>query len=1061
MKLIKKIAFTLILLIIGIMVVFAITYNLMQSKIQSKIVALVNNTIEGSIELDNLHYSFFSTYPKLIIDIDTLSLNESGIDKDKEEQVLKIYNLHIQLDANKAIDGLYQIDKFKLSGGKLTIITHNDSSINLLNAIARIDTNIIEEEQAEEVALKILLDELVINNVAINYRNELNDQSVYSNLKKISSQIKVEGDSLSAGLDIAYTLDSLFIENKRIIKNQQLSFASNVFINRTTTLVQVTDGVIKLNLLEANIDGSYHGADSGFIDVKIWAKHTDLAELAKMEIFKKENLPKIEHGEFEIDAKIIGYTVGQVPLVEATANLKNLEVYNRFGKVIDKAGFDLSFKSLSTKDFSDSHLKVDSISIELTSGGYVRANATVDHINKPTFNITWEAAEQLENIDKLVNIPQVETISGGMVTRGNYEGVYHIKSQIISNYSGNFSIRFDDVNLVLSKEKYPINNINGTAYMSNGDIGFENMRLTANTNKMLLNGKIENALPFIFGEPTQLITSFSIKSDTINTKSLLAFNKTLSDSNKYIIREVDVNLRAELASNALDNYTLIPTGKLTVYNFTALVEGAPTIAEFKGVVEANQKLVTLKNFKGVIGKSRVDFGISVSNYTDFLQSEKEEPMVIDVSLQSEQINVKDFFTINNKFVLPKNYEQEVLKEVAVNTKIITTNFELQKTDLLPEFELQVTGLQFKTLYTPLIFKDIFLFGLIKDNNVYINSMFGKFGRSDVFMNAEFDNVVATKDTISRPLISRVTFNSNVLDLNELIKLDDNSFASSDEEATASNPFADKFPITEFQINIGELTYYDATIRQLSGLLKIEENNFIHLHEIKLQSGEYGTFEFEGELDASSRKEAILNATIKISEVDLSKLNVTYIQADKEVKISDHFEGMVNGNIVAKVPILQDFSIDLARLTGKVKVKMNNGALINYAPLEEMGSYFKNKDLTKVRFDTLQNIVIFNAGKILLPFMTINTTLGTINLMGFQDLENNMEYDIQVPIKLVAGSALNSLFASKKGDDKKDDKIKKAGKGKYVTVHISGRNDQYKFKLGKKHVLTAPPGFKVD
>jgi len=1060
MKLIKKIILAIILITTGVVVVFVIGYNLLQSKIQFKIVELVNNTIEGSIELDNLHYSFFSTYPKLIIDIDTLSLNESGIGKGKEKQVLEIYNLHIQLDANKAIGEFYLIDDFKLSGGNVNIITYGDSSMNLFNAVALISPNLSNDEGKP---LNLELRNILLENVKITYTNQLTNQYASSNLNKLSSALEINGDSLTANIDFTYVLDSLVIENKRTVNRHELSFASNVNANLLSNNLQITNGLISLNLLKANINGSYNGADNGFVDFKIWAKHTDLAELAKMDIFREENLPEIKHGEFEIDAKITGYTVGQVPLVEATASLKNLEVYNRFGKVIDKAGFNLSFRSLSSKDFSDSHFKVNSISVELTSGGYFRANAEVDHINKPTFNITWEAAEQLENIDKLLNIPQVVTISGGLVTKGNYRGIYHIKSQTISNYSGDFSISFDDVNLVLDKGNYPINNINGTAYMSNGDIGLENLRLTANTNKMLLNGKIENALPFVFGKSTQLTASFSIKSDTITTESLLAFNKTLSDSNKYIIKEVDVTLRAELASNALDNFTLIPTGKLTVYNFTALIEGAPPIAEFKGVVEANQKLVALKNFKGIIGKSHVDFSVSVSNYADYLQSGTEKQMVVDLSLKSEQINVKDFFTINQKFVLPKSYEQEVLRDVAVNTKIITTNIELQKKGLVPEFELQVTGLQFKTLYTPVTFKDIFLFGLVKDNNVYINSMFGKFGRSDVFLNAEFDNVVATKDTISRPLVSRVTFNSGVLDLNELIKLDDaeKGKTATLEQEVAGNPFADNFPITEFQLNIGELNYYDATIREISGLVKIEENNLIHLHEVKLKSGAYGTFEFEGDLDASSHKEAILNSTIKISDVDLSKLNVTYIQNKEEVKISDHFEGIINGKIVANVPILQDFSFDLARLTGKVKVKMTNGALLNYAPLKEMGSYFKNKDLTRVRFDTLKNIVIFNAGKILLPFMTINTTLGTINLMGFQDLENNMEYDIQVPIKLVAGSALNSLFASKKGDDKKDDKIKKGGKGKYVTVHISGKNDQYNFKLGKKRILTAPPGFKVD
>lgn len=1060
MRLIKKIILGLVFIIISAIIVFAIAYNMLQSKMQSKVEALVNETIEGEVKLVKLEFSLFSSYPKMIIDIDTLLLREKRIEG-RQVDVLKFLDLHLQIDVSEAIKGVYLVDQLKLGGGEVNIITYGDSSINLLNAVSLLEEGSNEDKDDNEV-LKVQLTEMLLGELNINYDNQVANQKIYSKLEKLYSKIILEGDSLIADLDLNYTLDSFVIENKRILKNQKLTYKSALNGDLSKLLLKVTNGKIKLNLLEANIDGLYNGGENGLVDFKIWARHTDLSELAKMDIFKEENLPDINNGELEINASVKGHTMGAIPLIKGTASLKNLEVYNQFGKVIDKAGFNLSFKSLSRKNFNDSHIVIDSISIDLSSGGYFRGRANIDHLNKPKFNITWEASEQLENIDKLIKIPKVKSISGRMITKGNYAGTYTIKSQMLSDYSGACNVTFSDVNLVLKEGDYSISNINGLAYMINGDVGLENLSFSANSNALLVNGKIENAVPFALGEPVRLTSSIAIKSNLITTETLLAFDTALADSNKYIIRNLDVNLQADLASKALDSYKLIPTGKLTVYNFTALLEGAPPITEFNGVVETNQKLIAIKNFSGIIGKSHVDFGISISNYTDFLQSDTEEQMVVDVSLKSEQINVKDFFTVGNKFILPKSYEEEVLKDVAVNTKIITTNLELQKTELLPEFELQVTGLQFRTLYTPVTFKDIFVFGLVKDNNVYINSMFGKFGRSDVFMNAEFDNVVATKDTITRPLVSRVTFNSGVLDLNELIKLDDST--SPDEisdESISTNPFADKFPITEFQVNIGELNYYDATIKQLSGLLKIEENNYIHLHEIKLQSGEYGTFEFEGELDASSREEAILNSTIKITDVDLSKLNVTYTQDDKEVRIRDHFEGMVNGEIIANVPILQDFSIDLARLTGKVKVRMTNGALINYAPLEEMGNYFKNKDLTKVRFDTLKNTMIFNVGKILLPFMTINTTLGTINLMGFQNMENDMEYDIQVPIKLVAGSVLNSLFSSKKGDDENTDEIKKGGKGKYVTVHISGSDEGYKFKLGKKHVLSAPPGFKVD
>ena len=83
-------------------------------------------------------------------------------------------------------------------------------------------------------------------------------------------------------------------------------------------------------------------------------------------------------------------------------------------------------------------------------------------------------------------------------------------------------------------------------------------------------------------------------------------------------------------------------------------------------------------------------------------------------------------------------------------------------------------------------------------------------------------------------------------------------------------------------------------------------------------------------------------------------------------------------------------------------------------------------------------------------MTINTTLGTIFIMGHLTTDEEMALDIQVPVKLIAGAVLNSLFAANKGDDDEKDEIMEASKGKYVTVHVSGNTDDYKIKVGKRH-----------
>ncbi len=1032
--------------------------SLFEGKLKKQIVSFVNESLQGEVIVHHIEYTLISSYPKAHVKIDSIFVYETKANITPENLILAVYNFDIMVDVREIINGNYLIDELSIASGEVHIISYADSTLNLTNLLTE---SLETEEEGGELSLS--LNKIKIDSFYITYEDQLTNQYLYSKLDRLNSNITLEGDELIGNIDLEFQLDSMLSDGKRAIKNHRLALSSNFTSNLDSLSFTITNGAIKFNLLEANINGYYNDLDSGFIDIRITANHKELHQLAKMEVFKAENLPDIRSGELSIDAHITGKTKGELPIIEAYANLRNLQVYNSYGKMIEQGGFSLKLVSNSTTNMMESTVVVDSIQIIFATGGFFKGRAEVTNFETPSFNLDWKVSENLEELHELIDISEVKKMNGHIESNGSISGKFNLKNNTLVSHKGAAMVSFKDVNIVLNQSNYPITHLNGSVYLMNGDAGLDEIGLNANGNIINLSARINNLVPFVLGKPAQLLASMSIKSESINTQTLLAFDPELADSTKYKIDNIDVAIMANFSSSAIDKYELIPTGKIDINNFTALVEGAPPIVDFSGKIEIAKDLIAIKDFSGIIGKSHVGFSVNVSNYADYFQTETIVPMIVDVSLTSENANAKDFFTINHQFVLPKNYEEEVLKNVVINAKIITTNTELQKRDLLPEFELQMTGLQFQTLHSPVVFKDIFVFGLVKDNNVYINSMFGKFGRSDVFMNAQFDNVLATKDTISRPMKSRISFNAGVLDLNELVKLDEVESVEDSVTSTevASNPFADDFPVIDFQVNIGELVYYDAVIKNIHGIIKIEENNIIQMQQVSLESGEFGSFEFDGTLDASSGKEAILKSTIKISNVDLANLNVKYVQGDEEVKISDHFEGMINGSIVADVPILPDFSFDLARLTGKVKVKMTDGALINYAPLEEMGNYFKNKDLNYIEFDELKNIIIFNRGKMLLPFMTINTTLGTINLMGFQSIEGDMNYDIQVPIKLVAGSALNAMFSSKKGDDSKKDEMKKGGKGKYVTVHISSKGDEFNIKLGKKNVLTAPPGFSVD
>lgn len=1064
MRLLKKILLWFLGVFVTILLLAYGVFYFFQDTIKTKIVAVANESIHGEVAIDKLGLSLFTDFPNAVIELKGIGLYEEkrGDTTLHNNPILNVTQLGASVNIPDAINGFYSVGSLKLEGADITIIGYADSTLNVLNAI---ETNGEEDTTTSEGSIQLNLDKIEVSNVHLMYDDRLANQQVSAQLNTLKSKLNLKGDSLSGNLDLDLRMDSMMMDSTRFLKTHTLTLISNFESDLKKLAFRIYEGTMKLDLLEANLEGSYDHLDSGYVDMHISANHNDLSELAKMEILNPAYVPDVKKGRLMIDARIKGSTSDRLPVVEANVYLRDLQIDNAFGTMVDKTGFNLKLYSGERQDMSDGKAYIDSLEVAFSSGGFVRGSAEVINFDYPSFKVNWDASETLDDLNRLFRFSEVSKMNGKVNTSARLKGQFNLKTSTLVSIAGALDAQFENCNITLNQNNYKVEHLNGSFYMKDGDVGINDITVNANGNDILASGKIVQAIPYVLGRPAELSALLSFKSNHINTERLLGFDKKLAENTKYTIDSIDVALVADLSSKALDNYEIVPSGNLEIQNITAHVAGYPSLKQFAGKIKVRPDTLDIKNLKGSLEESPINLSLGVTNYASYLKTDEEKPVDITIGFKSDQLVARDVFTINNEFLLPENYEKEVLKNFEFNTKLITTNKELQKANLLPEFEFQLTGLQFETLYTPIAFKDISVFGLIKDNSVYINGLFGKFGQSDVFLNAEFTNALATKDTVSRPLKSRVSFNSGVLNLDELVKLQavgssGETKAESDTTQT-SNPFADDFPIIDFNVNIGELTYYDAVIKNLSGIMKIEDGNIIQLNHVKLESGEFGSFDFDGTLDASSHSEAILRSTIKVKDVDLSNLNVSYVQNGENVRIGDHFAGVFNGEIVADVPVSPDFSIDLGRVTGKVKAKITDGALINYAPLREMGKYFKNKDLDNVRFDELKNTMILNSGKMLLPFMTINTTIGTINLMGYQTLDYNMAYDIQVPIKLVAGAALNSLFASKKGDDEKEDKVKNSDKGKYLTVHISGDIDNYKFKLGKKHVLTPPPGFVVD
>ena len=169
-------------------------------------------------------------------------------------------------------------------------------------------------------------------------------------------------------------------------------------------------------------------------------------------------------------------------------------------------------------------------------------------------------------------------------------------------------------------------------------------------------------------------------------------------------------------------------------------------------------------------------------------------------------------------------------------------------------------------------------------------------------------------------------------------------------------------------------------------------------------------------------------------------------------MSENLHGELSGKLTGRinvhpdlVPITDDSDI-------QIDFEVLKGRLEHYAALDALSDFFKDKNLNRVLFDTLRNKISFTKGVLSIPNMTINSSLGFIEISGQQDAKLNMEYYVRVPWKLVTQAASQKLFGKRPEEVDPEDEIQYRDESKrvrFINLKLSGNPENYNISVGKK------------
>ncbi|MCK4747744.1 MAG: hypothetical protein KAT15_11930, partial [Bacteroidales bacterium] len=125
--------------------------------------------------------------------------------------------------------------------------------------------------------------------------------------------------------------------------------------------------------------------------------------------------------------------------------------------------------------------------------------------------------------------------------------------------------------------------------------------------------------------------------------------------------------------------------------------------------------------------------------------------------------------------------------------------------------------------------------------------------------------------------------------------------------------------------------------------------------------------------------------------------------------------------------------DMSTTTAMFNMRVVDGALIEFTPLQAAAKFLDNKDLNHVRFAMLRNSFTLIDSRIIVPLMNVESTAGQLLIEGEQGLDNSYLYLVRVPVWLVKGAAKSVL--SNAGDDQEEDQIQTMKMGKFLPLTV--------------------------
>lgn len=1040
---------TLVVILIPVLLFAAIVavVHTKQDHIVKELITKANEDFDGTVRIQDSHVSAFAQFPYISIDLENIEIFESKESK-RKNRLLHLSDVYVGFNILSLIRGDNQIKSIKLKNGKISLVQHRDGSFNLSNALQTTKTT--EKVQQD---LHLDLKSIRLDHIDITKLNEATQELVATNITDAKAAFKTSNKRTQIDLKSRFELSIIHHKDTSLIKRKHFYLNTEIQINHLKKKLFILPTEIELEnasfgfygqldlTKDLNLDLRFEGQKPDF-NLFLALAPTELA--SALANFKNK-------GKIYFSASVKGPCLnGKMPAINARFGCKegyfdNLDTR----KKLEQIGFNGTFTNGKNRDVSSMKFTLENFSAK-PEAGIFSGKLVVENFASPDINMRLNSDFDLDYLSKFLNINELKGLSGRVALVMNFHDIIDFEhpEKTIEKLNESYYSELHIENLKFKSKDFhlPLDGLNLKARLQGHEAIIEKCNLKVGKSDLAISGKISD-LPAIIHHTDQIVeTDLKITSKFLDLQQLTKTSDEVNGIDEQI-ENLSLGLKFLSSAKALTESPHLPIGEFFIENLYAELKHYPhVLQDFHADILIKNKDFRVVDFSGFIDQSDFHFSGQLENYSIWLDDRMSGDTNIEFDLTSKLLQLDNLFTYGGERFVPEDYRHEEVKHLKLHGRsTLHFNHGLKST------HIQLTQLAGSLKLHPLHFEK-FSGGIhFQNDQLSVKKLKGKLGKSNFEADLEYflgEGKGKRENSLS--------LTSTRLDVDELMNF---NHSPSLKQTNVKPDHDAAFSIYDFELpdmllnlDIDQLDYHHHLLKRLKLAAQVTNQHTIRFSTFSFDAAG-GHFDVKGYLTGTDKKHIYFKPDIRITNVDLDKLMVKFDNFGQDYLVSDNLHGIFSGHITGKVHLHADLVPKLDDSELSVQMLVLNGRLENYAPIVALGAYFQDKNVNSVRFDTLSNIFTVKKSNLVIPKMTIHSSLGAMELRGNQRLDQQMamDYVIGVPWKIIGDVGRQKLFGKgKKGAQDNIDEIQYSNANtKMVYIKITGDIENYKFSLGKK------------